>query len=104
MAKQIHFTHDGTEYILGFTLNTVKTMQQQGFVADELATKPAIRVPELFYGSFQANHRGIKRNTVDAIWKNLKRKDDMIIALAEMYAEAQESIIDEGNEDWTMTE
>lgn len=105
MARQAKIPYNGTDYTLGFTLATVKAMEQQGFVASEISTKPTVRLPELFYGAFQANHRGIKRNLVDEIWKHIGKKDELALALAEMYLEAQDSIIEDGgNGDWTLTE
>lgn len=108
--RTIDFTHNGTKYSLGFTLDTVRNLEQSGFVLDEVATKPAIRVGELFYGSFAANHRGIKRKTVDEIWKTLKNRDKLIVTLAELYSEALDTMISgdeedgEGNEEWTVTQ
>lgn len=105
MAKEIHFPYGGTEYTLKFTLNSVKVLEQAGFVLEEIETKPTVRVQQLFEGAFIANHRGIKRKTIDDIWNTLKRKDDLVTALVEMYADARNSLVeDEGNEDWTITE
>lgn len=105
MAREIKFPYNGEQYTLKFTLNSVKTMEQAGFVIEEIETKPTVRIQQLFEGAFVANHRGIKRKTMDDIWNTLKRKEQLITALVEMYAEARNSLVeDEGNEDWTITE
>lgn len=105
MARRtIRFTYNGQEYTLGFTLATIEQMERAGFVFSELGTKTATRSQELFYGSFMADHRGIKRKLVDEIYKNLAHKEELITALAEIYNEAGASLLDEGNVSWTMSE
>lgn len=104
MAKELHFTYDGEPYTLGFTLRTVQQMEQAGFVLEELYTKPAIRIPELVYGSFIANHKGIKRKLVDEIYGKFKQKDEFLKTIREMYEDARDSLVDEGNLDWTTSE
>ena len=104
MAKTLNFTYDGKDYSIGFTLATVTTMQRAGFILDEVATKPAVRIPELFYGAFMANHKGIKRKLVEDIYDNMKHKEELVTALIELYDEAQASLVDEGNGEWTLSE
>lgn len=105
MARRtINFTYNGQEYKLGFTLATVEQMERAGFVLRELGTKTATRSQELFYGAFLADHKGIKRKLVDEIYKNLKDKEGLITALAEIYNEAGDSLMEEGNVSWTMNE
>ena len=79
-------------------------MQQNGFIFDEIGTKTTLRTQELFYGAFIANHRGIKRKLVDEIYKNLANKDELIKALMEIYNEAGEALLEEGNVSWTKSE
>lgn len=102
--RTIHFTYDNKDYNLGFTLGTIEQMERAGFVRDELATKTATRSQELFYGSFLANHKGIKRKLVDEIYKNLKDKEGLMRALLEIYDEAGDALMEEGNLGWTMSE
>lgn len=104
MAKSLTFTYGSEDYTLGFTLRTVQQMEQAGFVLDEITTKPSIRIPELVYGAFIANHKGIKRKLVDEIYSEFNNKDGLLKALVEMYDEARDSLVDEGNLDWTMNE
>lgn len=104
MAKQISFEYDNTTYTLKYTLRTVQQMEQAGFVLDELFTKPAIRIQELVYGAFIANHKGIKRKLVDEIYEQFKQKDELLRVLQEMYIDARDSLVDEGNLDWTASE
>ena len=105
MARRtICFTYNNVDYTLGFTLATIEQMERAGFVRDELATKTATRTQELFYGSFLANHKGIKRKLVDEIFTNLKDKEALFKALLEIYDEAGDALVEEGNVSWTMSE
>lgn len=102
--RTIHFSYNNIDYNLGFNLATIEQMERAGFVRDELATKTATRSQELFYGSFLANHKGIKRKLVDEIYKNLKDKEGLLKALLEIYDEAGDALMEEGNIGWTMSE
>lgn len=105
MARRtIHFTYNNVDYSLGFTLASIEQMERAGFVIRELDTKTATRAKELFYGSFIAEHKNIKRKLVDEIYEKLADKEGLIIALAELYNEAGEALLSEGNVSWTMNE
>ena len=105
MARRtINFTYKNVDYTLGFTLASIEQMERAGFVLSELGTKTATRSKELFYGSFIANHKGIKRKLVDEIYESLSDKEGLILGLAELYNEAGESLIESGNVSWTMSE
>jgi len=87
----------------------IRTMESMGFIADELFTKPALRIPELFYGAFAAHHRGIKRKEVDRMFEGIQNRSDLIQKLVEMYRETLSSLVEEnensaGNVTWTVSE
>jgi hypothetical protein len=81
-------------------------MEGQGFVLDELASKPMTMIPMLFAGAFIKNCRGTKRATIDEIYKGIADKTGLMEALIEMYADTLQSLTDdnaEGNVTWTLT-
>lgn len=101
--SKINLTYDNTVYTLEYSRQSVKTMESQGFVLDEVTTKPATRIPELFSGAFIKNHRGMKRNKIDAIFDDLDDKSGLMNALIEMYAETLGDLMDgEGNATWAV--
>jgi hypothetical protein len=95
MSKQLNFKYNGTEYTLEFTRKTVEQMEREGFVADDLKTKPLTMLPTLFAGAFKANHRYVKREVIDEIYSKMTNKADLIGKLAEMYNEPIMALIDE---------
>lgn len=108
MATKITVTYKGNEYVLEFSRNTAKQIEDQGFILDQLTDKPATMIPLLVYGAFMKNNRGIKRALVDEIYENIVGKigndgeEGFINTLGEMYAETVSSLmddnaIDEGN-------
>lgn len=108
MATKITVTYKNSEYVLEFSRATAKQIEDQGFVLDQVAEKPAAMIPLLVYGAFLKNNRGIKRSLVDEIYDNLANKigkdgeEGFINTLAEMYAETISSLmgdapVDEGN-------
>lgn len=104
MSKQLTFSYKGKEYTLEFTRATVRQMEAQGFIIDEIETKPVSVLPNLFRGAFLANHRLEKREVIDEIYAHLGNKEKLIERLAEMYAEPINSLLDEpaeGNVEWT---
>ena len=97
-------TYGKTEYTLEYNRQSVKTMEAQGFVLDELTSKPMTMIPMLFSGAFIKNHRGLKRALIDEIFDNINDKNGLMEALMEMYAETLSSLTDdsesEGNATW----
>ena len=102
--SKITITYDKTEYTLEYNRQSVKTMEAQGFVLDELTSKPMTMIPMLFSGSFIKNHRGLKRALIDEIFDNINDKNGLMEALMEMYAETLSALTDnaeaEGNATW----
>lgn len=94
----IDFTYKGQEYRLGFSRQSVKTLEAQGFVIENIGKMPASMIPTFFYGAFALNHRKIKRKLVDEIWDAIGNKDELIMALAELYAETIEDLMSDGDE------
>ena len=104
--SKIKLTYDKKEYILEFNRQSVKTMESQGFVLEELTAKPMTMIPLLFNGAFIKNHRGIKRNLMDEIFEEIGDKTALMEALMEMYAETLSTLTEgsgEGNATWAMT-
>ena len=102
---KINLTYDKKDYVLEYNRQSVKTMESQGFVLEELTAKPMTMIPLLFQGAFIKNHRGIKRNLMDEIFEELGDKTALMEALMEMYAETLSTLTDgsgEGNAKWAM--
>ena len=95
MSKQLNFEYKGTKYTLEFTRRTVEQMDREGFVAEDLKTKPVTMLPTLFAGAFKANHRFVKPDVIDEIYSKLTNKAELIGKLAEMYNEPIMALIDE---------
>ena len=106
--SKITITYDKTEYTLEYNRQSVKTMEAQGFVLDELTSKPMTMIPMLFSGAFIKNHRGLKRALIDEIFDNINDKNGLMEALMEMYAETLSALTDnaeaEGNATWAKVE
>ena len=103
--SKINLTYKKDEYILEYNRQSVKTMESQGFVLEELTAKPMTMIPLLFNGAFIKNHRGIKRNLMDEIFEEIGDKTSLMEALMEMYAETLSTLTEgsgEGNATWAM--
>ena len=107
MSKQLNFTYNGTEYTLEFTRRTVAQMEREGFVADEIQTKPMTMLPTLFAGAFKAHHRWVKPEMIDEIYSKMTNKGELIGKLAEMYNEPIMALVNdpaESSENLTWTQ
>ena len=106
MSKQITFEYEGKEYELEYTLRTAGQANEDGFILDQLGDKPALMIPKLVYWAFVKRHRGITRKQTEDIYEWIKDKSGFITALAEMYAEAVNALVDDeedkGNANWTL--
>lgn len=107
MSKQLNFVYNGTEYTLEFTRKSVEQMEREGFVADDINTKPMTMLPTLFAGAFKAHHRWVKREVIDEIYSKMTNKGELIGKLAEMYNEPILALVDdpaESSENLTWTQ
>ena len=106
--SKINLTYEKKEYVLEYNRQSVKTMESQGFVLEELTTKPMTMIPLLFSGAFIKNHSGkdgVKRKVVDEIFNEISDKTALMEALMEMYAETLSTLTEdngEGNVTWAM--
>ena len=107
MSKQISFEFEKKQYTLEYTLRTAGQANEDGFILDQLGDKPALMIPKLVYWAFVRHHRGITRKQTEAIYEWIRDKNAFITALAEMYAEAVNALVDdgdeEGNANWTLS-
>jgi hypothetical protein len=82
-------------------------MEREGFVAEEIQTKPVTMLPTLFAGAFKAHHRWVKRELIDEIYSKMTNKGELIGKLAEMYNEPIMALVDdpaESSENLTWTQ
>ena len=105
MAKQIIFSYEGKDYTLEYTRRTIRQMEDEGFVANDIDDRPMTLLPALFAGAFKAHHKFVKRDVIDKIYAAMPNKEELIGKLAEMYNEPIMSLMDEpeepeGNVDW----
>ena len=99
MSKQINFTYKGKDYTLEYTRESVKQMEREGFVANDILTKPMLTLPKLFAGAFKAHHKyDTKQKQIDEIFELFNSKQALVEKLAEMYAEPMETLLDDVDE------
>ena len=103
--SKITFNYDGKDYRLEYTKQSVKTMEQRGFVASRILEAPMTTLPELFAGAFLANHKYTDRKVIDAIYDKMTDKKQLIETLTQMYNEPIASLMQEPedsakNVDW----
>ena len=107
MSKQLNFEYKGVQYTLEYTRKSVEQMEREGFVADDIQTKPMSMLPTLFAGAFKANHRWVKRELIDEIFSKMTNKGELIGKLVEMYNEPILALVDdpaESSENLTWTQ
>lgn len=104
--SKIVINYEKKEYVLEYSRQSVKQMESQGFVLEEIASKPMTMIPMLFSGAFIKNCRGTKRAVIDEIYDGIDDKTALMEALMELYAETLSTLTDgngEGNVTWTLT-
>lgn len=95
MAKVIKFTYDDINYTLEFTRRTIRNMESNGFLIDEVEKKPATYIPALFSGAFKAHHAVVKDKVISEIYASMTDKGNLISTLVDMYNETLLTLIDE---------
>ena len=82
--SKIVLNYENKDYELEYSRQSVKMMEGQGFVLDEIASKPMTMIPLLFSGAFIKNCKGTKRAVIDEIYKGIGDKTGLMEALLEM--------------------
>lgn len=107
MSTKISLSYEGKDYTLEYTRQSVKTMENRGFVAGKILDAPMTVLPDLFYGAFLANHKYIDRKLVDEIFDKMLDKKALVETLTQMYNEPLEALMSDGDEGngiaWTTT-
>ncbi len=100
MAKKLEFNYQGKDYTLEYTRESVKQMEREGFVANDIIAKPMLTLPKLFAGAFKAHHKyDVKQKQIDEMFDLFKNKDALIEKLAEMYHEPFEALMDDSSDE-----
>lgn len=105
MSKtKIEFTYKGTDYVLEYTADSLKSMERGGFDFQKLGTKVLTATEDLFYGAFLANHGGTSQQEAKEIYEAISTEsgeETLAGVLDEMVSEAIESITNKkGNLHW----
>ena len=103
--SKIALTYENKEYVLEYNRQSVRQMEGQGFVLDEITTKPVTMIPLLFMGAFIKNCKGVKRGVIDKIYEEIEDKTGLIEVLMEMYVETISTLTEstaEGNVSWAI--
>ena len=87
MSKMIVLTHNGKDYTLGFTRETVRLAERRGLEMDLLNKQPMIQIPLLVQSAFIANHKFVSADQIDSIYADITVKDEFLTKLTEMYYE-----------------
>jgi hypothetical protein len=102
MSKQINFEYEGKEYTLEFTRESIKQMEREGFVLDDVVRKPMSTLPVFFAGAFKAHHKfDTKQKKIEEMFERFTNKEALFSKLLDMYQYPMETLIDnetnEGN-------
>ena len=106
MVKPITFEYRGTKYTLEYTRKTIKRMEENGFRINQVAEQPMSMLPALFAGAFLAHHRYTPQDTIDDIFEHMGDKENLYVALGELYRATMEALTaepTEGNIKWEMS-
>lgn len=116
MEKTINFTHDGKDYKLGFTRDSVIATENMGFVFSEVYAKPVKSLTLLWHGAFIEHHPESTYAEREALFEKISQKkkdaaeDDkkasLLDALLDLYTAPIESLVDEEHSknaiEWTV--
>ena len=92
MGKQLTITDPNSEqvYTLEFNRKTALKALRAGFNPNDMEggeLEAALMIPMLFHYAFEMHHEGIPEEETDAIYDMVPNKEDLIGALAELFAD-----------------
>lgn len=83
----------GDKYTLEFNKESAKFAEQRGFNREDIAVRPFIRIPELFFYAFRMHHKNVSREKTDKILDGiggvpgLLNNTELMERLGQLYAE-----------------
>lgn len=95
MAKQLSFEFEGNRYTLGFTRETIKAMEDDGFRINTASGTMATSVPQLWEGAFLAHCPKTPKSIIDRAYEAQSDKKGLFSDLGEMITEAYETLVEE---------
>ena len=96
--SQIKFNYKNKDYTLEITRRSATVIERNGFVLEEVSTKPNVMIPLLVQGAFLKYHQNLKPSKIEEIFENIANKNALVQALLEMYAETVNTLTG-GDED-----
>lgn len=110
MNTKITLTYKGVPYTLEYDRMSVKAIEANGFNIEDFMAKPVNNIELAFAGAFIKNHRKIRQDLVDEIYRKSPNKEELIKVLTTMIKETYESLFedpddsDEGNAQWEVVD
>lgn len=102
--KIITIPYNGTDYRLGFNRKSVEALERSGFRVSNLEGMPITAMFSFFEGAFLMNHKFVKKEIIEEIYKKIPNKPEMIELLAEIYNDTITAFYDdpsdEGKLEW----
>lgn len=96
MGKQLTIKDaTGKEYTLEYNRRSIQALESRGLDVTEIESKPATMLPLLIEGAFYMHHKGLAADKIDKIYASVPDKENFIGALAEMYAEPLEALLED---------
>lgn len=98
MGKQLAIKYGKDKYTLEYNRRSIQRLEAEGLVITEIDSKPATMLPLLIGGAFYMHHSGIAAEKVEEIYGSVTDKEAFIEALAEMYAEPLQALLENAEE------
>lgn len=100
MGKQIQLTDPNSEkvYTLEFNRKSAQRALKAGVDPNAMANgdlDAALMIPTLFHCAFDMHHKGIAEEETDAIYEMMPNKADLIDALAEIFADPINKLVED---------
>lgn len=80
-------TSDGKKYKLGFTRNSIKQMEANGFNFSEYQNRPLTTTMELIEGAFRTYNPKMSEEKIYEIYSQMENKTEFLAALTQMVEE-----------------
>lgn len=93
MNKKIEFKYGDEDYTLEYNRDAVIFMESQGFDLRQIQTRSVTMLDILWKGAFYKNHRKVKIDKIEEIYRNISNKEDLHAGLIEMLNETYVSLL-----------
>lgn len=95
MSLKIEFNYEGEDYVLEYSRDAIKYMEQKGFSLEKFSDAPATMMDIAFEALFFKNHKKISMGKIKEIYGKMGNKKELMNDIWNMVSDSYNELFDD---------